>query len=228
MASITKESVISSIDLINKYDVAISDKIIESEDEIDYYEDKLGSFLVKLSARNLNDTESNEVAELLHCIGDFERIGDHAINLAEVADEINKKKLAFSPEALTEINIMSDAVKEILELTFTAFDNNDTALAAKVEPLEQVIDELRRDLKSRHVKRLQSGKCTIELGFVLSDILTNFERISDHCSNIVISIIQIKNSDVDAHENLSELRVDEKKVFMNMYHTYTDKYSIVQ
>lgn len=226
MAKIAKTSLLSSIDLISKYNQRVSDEITEGEEQIDLYEDKLGSFLVKLSGKSLNQSDSNEVSELLHCIGDFERIGDHAINLLEVANEIHEKHLAFSPDAKQELTVIGDAIRTILSLTYEAFEKNDSDLAGQVEPLEQVIDDLILDLKSRHVRRLQSGKCTIELGFVLSDILNNYERVSDHCSNIAVYVIQLKDSVVNAHEYLSELRVDENNDFMSAYHVYKEQYQL--
>lgn len=224
MAKIVRSSILSSIDLISHYDPKVIKQINDGEEEIDFYEDKLGSYLVKLSAKSLTMDDSNEVAELLHAIGDFERIGDHAINLAEVAQEIHDKKLAFSADAIDELNTMTRAVKEILNLTFDAFDTNDYELARKVEPLEQVIDTLKLELKKRHVRRLQSGKCTIELGFVLSDILTNYERVSDHCSNIAVYILQVKDTDIEAHEYLSELKSTNNAAFILKYEEFKHEY----
>lgn len=226
MAEVARKSIINSIDLITNFDPKIVRAIDEGEEEIDFYEDKLGSYLVKLSSHSMNIQDSNEAAELLHAIGDFERIGDHAINLAEVAAEINEKGLSFSDDAKEELSIITGAVKEILNLTFDAFKDNDYALAQRVEPLEQVIDGLRHDLKNRHVKRLQSGRCTIELGFVLSDILTNYERVSDHCSNIAVYILQIEDTEIEAHEYLHELKAANGAQFKSDYDIFNQKYRL--
>lgn len=226
MAKVSHEAISTAIDLIYNFDPKKVQLINEFEEQIDFYEDKLGSYLVKLSSKSLTVRDSNEVAELLHAIGDFERIGDHAINLAEVAEEISQKKIFFSEEASNELRIITDAVKEILSITFTAFESNDISLAAKVEPLEQVIDGLKLELKNRHVKRLQSGKCTIELGFVLSDILANYERVSDHCSNIAVYILQIENADIEAHEYLAEIKQTNNELFTSSFNNYKETYSL--
>ena len=180
MGQIAIEALLDSISLVEKFDTKIVDKIIESEKKLDDYEDKLGTFLVKVSSHDLTDADSNMVSTLLHVIGDFERIGDHAVNIAKAAQEISDKQINFSENATAELKVATDAIKEILELTEKAFAENDFALAKQVEPLEQVIDDLLAEIKSRHIARLTGGKCTIELGFVLSDLLTNYERVSDH------------------------------------------------
>jgi len=226
MAKIVRSSILSSIDLISHYNPKVVKQINEGEEEIDFYEDKLGSYLVKLSSKSLTMDISNEVAELLHAIGDFERIGDHAINIAEVAHEIHDKKLSFSQDALDELSTMTRAVKQILTITFDAFETNDYELACKVEPLEQVIDTLKLELKKRHVRRLQSGKCTIELGFVLSDILNNYERVSDHCSNIAVYILQVKDTEIEAHEYLSELKSTNNAAFVRKYEEFKHEYAL--
>lgn len=226
MADTVRESILGAIDLIGNYDEKKGTEIITGEEQTDVYEDKLGTFLVKLSSKNLSQRDSNEVAELLHSIGDLERIGDHAQNLVEVAEEIHNKKLAFSDEAKQELDIMTSAVKRILNITFDALKDNDPILAGTVEPLEQVIDGLKRELKKRHVKRLQNGKCTIELGFVLSDILNNYERVSDHCSNLAVYVIQIDDSVVEAHEYLNEIKSAPDSDFKDDYNAYKKEYAL--
>ncbi|MDR0889059.1 MAG: Na/Pi cotransporter family protein [Oscillospiraceae bacterium] len=226
MAAVTKTSILAAVGLLGKYDLRVAEEIESTEKEIDMYEDKLGSYLVKLSARELSIADSNQTAELLHAIGDFERIGDHASNLVEVAREINEKKMFFSDDAMAELRVLTDAVVRIVNLTFEAFENNDTTLAVEVEPLEQVIDKLKREVKTRHVKRLQSGKCTIELGFVWSDILTNFERVSDHCSNIAVYILQTRYSEIEQHEYLGELKSSDDADFMASYRGYRETYRL--
>ncbi len=218
------EALLNSISLVDKFDTKIVDKIIESEKQLDDYEDKLGTFLVKVSSHDLTDADNNMVSTLLHAIGDFERIGDHAVNIAKAAQEINDKEINFSENAKAELKVATDAIKEILELTEKAFAENDLALAKKVEPLEQVIDDLLAEIKSRHIARLTGGKCTIELGFVLSDLLTNYERVSDHCSNIAVCQIQISKSVFDTHEYLNNYKSSGSETFTHSFDEYKEKY----
>ena len=206
------EALLDAISLVEKFDSKIVDKIIESEQQLDNYEDKLGTFLVKVSSHDLTDADSNTVSTLLHAIGDFERIGDHAVNIAKAAQEISDKQISFSENATAELKVVTDAIKEILELTEKAFADDDITLAMQVEPLEQVIDDLLAEIKSRHITRLTGGKCTIELGFVLSDLLTNYERVSDHCSNIAVCQIQISKS------------VSGSETFTHSFDEYKEKY----
>ncbi len=226
MADTTKASIKSSIELISNYDEGQAELIRENEERIDRYEDKLGTYLVKLSGIDLTDTDSHEVGRLLHGIGDFERISDHAVNILEAAGEIRDKNIVFSDDAYEEINLMAQAVNEILDITVKSFSDNDVVLATEVEPLEQVIDELKDSLKQRHVARLQEGRCTIELGFVFSDLLTNFERVSDHCSNIAVYTIQRNASKQDAHKYLKKLRAQEDGKFAQEYQKYERKYQL--
>ena len=224
MGQIAIEALLDSISLVEKFDTKVLDKIIESEMKLDDYEDKLGTFLVKVSSHDLTDADSNTVSTLLHAIGDFERIGDHAVNIAKAAQEINDKQIKFSENATAELKVATNAIKEILELTEKAFADDDIALAMQVEPLEQVIDDLLAEIKSRHISRLTGGKCTIELGFVLSDLLTNYERVSDHCSNIAVCQIQISKSVFDAHEYLNEYKSSGSKTFTHSFDEYKNKY----
>ena len=224
MGQIAIEALLDSISLVEKFDTKIVDKIIESEMKLDDYEDKLGTFLVKVSSHDLTDADSNTVSTLLHAIGDFERIGDHAVNIAKAAQEISDKQINFSSNATEELKIATDAIKEILELTEKAFADDDIALAMQVEPLEQVIDDLLAEIKSRHISRLTGGKCTIELGFVLSDLLTNYERVSDHCSNIAVCQIQISKSVFDTHEYLNEYKSSGSETFTHSFDEYKEKY----
>lgn len=218
------QALLDSIALVEKFDTKIVDEIIECEKTLDDYEDKLGTFLVKISSHDLTDADSNTVSTLLHIIGDFERIGDHAVNIAKVAQEINDKQISFSENATAELKVVTNAIKEILELTEKAFAENDLNLAMMVEPLEEVIDDLLAEIKSRHIARLTGGKCTIELGFVLSDLLTNFERVSDHCSNIAVCLIQISKSVFDAHEYLNEYKSSGSETFTHSFDEYKGKY----
>ena len=161
---------------------------------------------------------------MLHTIGDLERISDHAVNIVEAAEEMHSKKIKFSQQALRELPVIVNAVSEILDMSINAFVNNDVNLAKNVEPLEDVIDQLRSDLKARHIERLRNGKCTIELGFILQDLLTNFERVSDHCSNIAVYLIQISDNSMDTHEYMNELKKLDRSEFMDEFNDYKNKY----
>ncbi len=224
MAVLARDTLIDAISVIGAYDVKKAVMIEENEKMIDLYEDKLGTYLVKVSSRSMTEEDSREASKLLHSIGDFERIGDHAVNILRVAKEMRDKNVHFSDQASTEICVMTNAVTEILNLTVEAFEANDLSLAAKIEPLEQVIDGLKAEIKMRHVARLKDGTCTIELGFILSDLITNYERVSDHCSNIAVCLIQIKNSALDTHGYLDEIRSADNVEFNNYFKEYKEKY----
>lgn len=226
MAELAKESLFTSISLLEKYNQEGADKVSMLEDRVDKYEDALGTYLMKLSSRDLSEKDSEGLSMLLHTIGNFERISDHACNLTETAKELAEKNMEFSPKAREELNIFKNAVKEIVITAFTAFRNEDIELAKTVEPLEEVIDDLNMELKSRHVRRLTEGKCTIELGFVLSDITTNYERIADHCSNIAVCLIQIKQEGFDTHEYLDTIKREGNEQFKRQYAGYKEKYKL--
>ncbi|MDY3861629.1 MAG: Na/Pi cotransporter family protein [Ruminococcus sp.] len=226
MADRAYRTIMDALSLLKKYDEKKAEQIQESEEKIDQYEDVLGTYLVKLSSRNLTVSDSKEVARLLHCIGDFERIGDHAINILNSAKEMHDKKIGFSDKAKEELQVIIGALDEVLETTVVAFQSNDVSLAETVEPLEQVIDRLSDKLKSRHIKRLQDGECTIEMGFVLSDLLTNCERVSDHCSNVAVCIIQINLESFETHEYLQEIKSEDDGKFKERYENYLEKYPL--
>lgn len=226
MGQVAIDALLKSISLVEKFDSKIVEDIIESEKTLDDYEDKLGTFLVKISSHDLTDADSNTVATLLHAIGDFERIGDHAVNIAKAAQEIEDKNISFSENATKELKVATNAIKEILELTEKAFAENNISLALEVEPLEQVVDDILAEIKSRHIARLTGGKCTIELGFVLSDLLTNYERVSDHCSNIAVCLIQISKSVFDAHEYLNDYKSSGSEMFTSNFDKYKHKYTL--
>lgn len=226
MAHTARDSMLSAIQMIWDYDAKTAAAINEQEEEIDLYEDTLGTFLVKLSSKELSRTDSNEAAELLHAIGDFERIGDHAVNILRVAQEIHDKQLRFSDKAQVELEVITQAIQDILNLTVEAFEKEDTQLAGQVEPLEQVVDGLKSELKNRHIRRLQEGRCTIELGFVLTDLLTNYERVSDHCSNVAVTVIQIKESSMVAHGYLNEVKSSGSPEFTRAYDAYQVAYQL--
>ena len=224
MAHTARDSMLSAIGLTKEYDDGIAREITEQEEQLDLYEDTLGTFLVKLSSKDLSQADSNEAAELLHAIGDFERIGDHAMNILRAAQEIDDKGLEFSEKAQEELGVITQAIIDILNLTVDSFEREDTRLAARVEPLEQVVDSLKLELKNRHVRRLQEGRCTIELGFVLTDLLTNYERISDHCSNIAVTVIQVKDSALENHGYLNQLKSSGSPEFTREYEQSLQRY----
>ncbi len=226
MAVNARDSMLAAIELIDRYDSKKAEFIAETEEKIDLYEDKLGTYLVKLSSRSLSHADSNAVSELLHAIGDFERIGDHAVNILRVAEEIRDKGLRFSDTAQQELKVITRAIVDILHLTVDCFEEDNSALAGQVEPLEQVIDGLKLELKNRHIRRLQDGRCTIELGFVLSDLLTNYERVSDHCSNIAVTVIQIKDSSMDTHGYLNAVKTGGGREFTEAFSLYQEAYSL--
>ena len=184
----------------------------------------IGSYILKISSKDLSENDSKIVSSMLHTIGDLERISDHAVNIVEAAEEMHSKKIKFSQQALRELPVIVNAVSEILDMSINAFVNNDVNLAKNVEPLEDVIDQLRSDLKTRHIERLRNGKCTIELGFILQDLLTNFERVSDHCSNIAVYLIQISDNSMDTHEYMNELKKLDRSEFMDEFNDYKNKY----
>jgi len=226
MAEIAIESVNSSISLLDSFDDRTAEAVVKAEKKTDKYEDKLGSYLVKVSAHELTDEDSMKASALLHVIGDIERLADHAVNVLESAQEIYEKKLEFSGGCKQELGQMIGAVKEIISLSYSAFTENDLEKAKLVEPLEQVVDDLQDVLKSRHIKRLQKGECTVELGFVLSDLLRNFERISDHCSNIAGLVLEMdKSHDLALHKYLKKVRKGEND-YENNYEEFSQKYRI--
>jgi len=219
------EIIQESIVLFERYDVSMEENILWLEDRLDHYEDQLGTYLVKLSSQALSNQDSQVVSKILHAIGDFERLGDHACNLAEVAKELYTKQITFSPSATQEIKILTDAIQEILNITACAYDGNSIELAAKVEPLEQVIDGLIAKIRANHIRRLQKGICTIEGGFILADLLNNYERISDHCSNVAVAIIEVEHNSFDTHKYLNGVKYG-NSVFNEIYDSYEAKYSL--
>ncbi len=214
-----------AIALFDKYDEQAEQEILRLEDDLDRFEDKLGTYLVKLSSQALSSQDSQVVAKILHAIGDFERLGDHACNLVKVAKEIYQKKVTFSPGATQEIKTLTDAIQEILNLTACAYDGDSVELAAKVEPLEQVIDGLTARIKDNHIRRLQNGTCTIEGGFILADLLNNYERVSDHCSNVAVAIIEVEHNSFDTHRYLNGVKYG-NSVFNEAFEGYQQKYAL--
>ena len=206
MGETAHQSVLMSLHQFAQYDEKQEALITENEDRLDTYEDRISSYLVLASQHGVSMKDSRTISRLLHAVGDFERIGDHALNMQESARELHEKDLKFSAPAEAEIQVVCDALSEILDTTMTSFLKDDPELARTVEPLEETIDHLIEDIRTRHIQRLQRGECTIQLGFILSDLLTNMERISDHCSNIAVSVIEAWNSNVDAHAYLHDVK----------------------
>lgn len=223
MAELSRECITKAIGLADNYNEEDAKLVVELEDRIDKYEDALGTYLIKISSKNLTVAESNNVSVLLNCIGDFERISDHAVNLYEAAKELNDKGQSFSENALAELHVLKNAIDEILENATKAFVDKDMKMAKTIEPLEEVVDDLCDELKSRHIARLKDGKCTIELGFVFSDFTTNLERVSDHCSNIAVCVIEVLANEFDAHSYIDKIKHDDES-FKLQYKEYKQKY----
>ena len=226
MARLSEGTLLGALELVDHYDEKVAETIHENEDMIDSYEDVISTYLVKLSSKQPSADDNKTIQLILHTIGDFERISDHAVSIVKVAQEIHEKNISFSKEAKAGLAVMVDALREIINNATVAFVDNDLALASKVEPLEQVIDRLRDKLKDAHVKRLTNGTCTIELGFVFSDLITNIERVSDHCSNIAIGVIEINRNGYDAHEYLHELKNSDDIQYNADYKAYKQKYTL--
>ncbi|MCI2056140.1 MAG: Na/Pi cotransporter family protein [Oscillibacter sp.] len=208
MGETAHHNLLLAIEQLQDYSPARESEISANEEKLDIYEDKLGNYLVEISRHGISSADSREVSRLLHSISDFERIGDHAQNLQESALELRDKELHFSDSARGELNVLTAAVSEVMDLAFQSFAANDPEQAVRVEPLEETVDQLIEEIRLRHIERLQSGKCTIQLGFVLNDLLTNFERVSDHCSNIAVCSIEASQEDLDPHAYLENVRAD--------------------
>ena len=225
MAALADQTILSAISLLDCYEESVVREVQRNEDKLDNYEDQLGTYLVKLSSQALSKADSRRVSRMLHAISDFERMGDHAVNLMKAAEEIHKKGIAFSDEAKAELITMTGAIGEILRISATAYVNNDLELAAKVEPLEEVIDGLADTIKDNHVRRLQEGRCSIELGFILMDVLNNYERISDHCSNVAVAILELSHDSFDTHEYLNGMKFQNED-FNAMFNQFAKKYAL--
>lgn len=225
MANISFDSFKKATMLVENYDSAMFEEVEELESMIDKYEDKTSSYLIKIAGRHMSSKDSKIVTELLHCVGDIERISDHALNIAEAAKEVHDKGITFSDKAKSDLAVITAATNEILGLAVNALVNEDLEKAAFVEPLEQVIDKLKRVIKNGHISRLRQGDCTMELGFILSDLLTNYERISDHCSNIAVCFIEIAHDSFETHEYLKQIKSGGAD-FDEMFEAYNEKYYI--
>ncbi len=226
MAKISADTFKKASALVENFDQSVFDEIALLEKTVDKYEDKASTYLVKIAANNMSANDSKVVSELLHCVGDIERISDHALNVAEAAKEIHDKGITFSQKAKDDLNVITEAVSETLDLAVSALVNDNLEDAKRVEPLEQVIDVLKRVIKNGHISRLRQGDCTMELGFILSDLLTNYERVSDHCSNIAVCFIEISNDSFETHEYLNSIKEDDENGFKELYEAYLKKYSI--
>ena len=226
MARKARKNLSRSMNLLYCYSEEGYRKVQAKEEVLDRYEDKLGTYLVKITRRELTQEQSSEASKFLHTIGDFERIGDHAVNIANAAKEMSAKKLVFSPSAQKDLGVISSALSKIVVLTVDAFTNNDIEMAKKVEPLEQVIDDLCDEIKLRHIKRLRNGDCTLDLGFVYNDLLTNFERIADHCSNIAVAMIELKAAEFDTHEYLNRVKTESSDDFKNTFEEFRNEFSL--
>ena len=226
MADKSRKAMDLAMELLQGYDEAKAEQVAQMETDVDRFEDELGTYLVKLSSRQLSGKDSETLNTILHCIGDFERISDHARNVKEAAQEMYDKKLDFSDKAQEELKVFERAVHDILDITMNSFIKGDLNLARQVEPMEEVIDGLSLDVKQRHVRRLRKGKCTIELGFILSDVITNFERVSDHCSNIAVCLVQVNEDEFDTHAYLDELRQEDNLDFQGKVMACREKYQL--
>lgn len=226
MADLAGDAMLISMKLFENYDQKKADKVEKNENLVDKYDDKLTAYLVQLNSKDLSYADSQAVSSLLHSIGDFERISDHAYNLMELAKEMHRKELKFSKKAIGEMEVYGMAVEDILGRAIKAFKENDQEMALTVEPLEEVIDQMDKEVKKHHVKRLQKGKCKIEVGLMLSDIAANYERVADHCSNLAVYLIQNEDGDFDAHEYVNYLKRDSKEQFDNMVKGYKEKYML--
>lgn len=228
MAQLTREAIFDAIALVDggEYTAEKAERIEALETKIDRYEDKLGTYMVKLSRAKLSQKDGHTLSLLLHSISDFERISDHAVNLLDSVKEMNEKKMNFSAAAAGELHVFSQAVRDIIERSFDSFLHDDVELAKTVEPLEACIDDINVNIKSRHIERLTTGQCTIELGFVLTDISTNFERVSDHCSNIAVYEIQVPKDEYDAHEYLQNVKHQEHAEFDREEMAYEKRYRL--
>ena len=227
MSSVVERNVIYATKLLKRFESRKAEVVNVNEKKIDLYEDKLETFLIKASNKDMSEEASASIGRLLLNIGDFERIGDHAIGILNIAEKMNEKELKFSDEAVADIKVIVYAVLDVLKLATTAYKNSDEVLALDVEPLEQVVDRLIRKAKKRHVKRLQDGKCTVELDLMVSDLFNDLERISDHCSNIATSILQIKEGALEKHELINRMRSVENVEFSRKYDEYKAKYPLV-
>lgn len=226
MANHAKDCIFTAMKLMKEFDRDKCDYVYLIEEKIDRYEDALGAYIVRLSRLDISEEDSKTLTMILHNLGDLERITDHARNIAETAEELHRKNLSFSQNAQAEVAVFMDAVKEVVTLAIDAFENDDPITAAEVEPLEDVIDAIHAEVKSRHIRRLKEGTCTIELGFILSDLGTNLERVADHCSNLAVCVIETEKGNFDMHHYLDDLKLYGHDNFDEKMHKYEAKYAL--
>lgn len=226
MAKEARDNLTEAFKLRTNYSSSGFDIVERMEGTVDRYEDMIGSYLVKLTGREMSDVQNEEVSKFLHTISDFERISDHALNIAENAQEIHEKHLEFSQQARSELDVIESAVAEIVRLTYESFIRNDVEMAKHVEPLEELIDNLCDEIKLHHVDRLQHGMCTIQLGFVFNDLMTNYERVADHCSNIAVAIIELESDLFDTHEYLKSVKELKSGSFTSLYEQYSSVFRL--
>ena len=226
MVKKARKNIQRALGLFEEYSDDRYKKIQEKENLIDKYEDKLGSYLMQLTGRDMTENQSKQVSILLHTISDFERLGDHAVNLSKSANELHEKKIGFSEEAVYELSVLRDAVREILDLTVKSFSDDDIYTAIKVEPLRELINVLCNELKSRHITRLKNGKCEMKQGFAFNNILTDFERIGAHCSNVAVALLEVEAEDFDTHEYQKSIREMNNELYTSLYEEYEERYNI--
>ena len=225
MADVSFKNLRRAIDLLRSYDQTQYEKVMKSEDSVDRYEDALGAYLVRLNAKALSEKETRITAKHLHCLSNIERISDHAVNIAELAKELDDKKIRFSNAGAEDLDVCSDAVLEIIDLTSrSVLQEGDSQTAKIVEPLEEVIDVLTAELKSRHIRRVQTGNCTLELGFIYNDCINNFERVADHCSNIAVAVLEAADSNLHSHSYLRTVKQADQEEYRTALANYSDKY----
>lgn len=226
MAEMTRDSFLEAMEVLEVYAQDKADDVIKKENMVDAYTDKVGAYLTRLNGEDLSAGDSLKVTTMLHCITDFERISDHAINVVEIAQQMQKEEAGFSKKGKEEVTVYGEAVADILRRTTDAFVQNDQRLAHTVEPLEEVIDELNKVVKKHHMKRLRKGKCTIEMGLMLSDLAMNYERVADHCSNIAVYMMQVKDSQLEEHSFTEQLDAKESEEFVRLLDEFGKKYQL--
>ena len=226
MAEDSHRTLFTALDLLKNFSAEGKALVEEAEKKVDRYEDELGTYLVKLNQKDLSVHDSHSVSIMLHCIGDFERISDHGVNIMESAQELYEKGLKFSDKALEELRVMEHAVEDIVDIAYKVYENQDVQLAREIEPLEEVIDELSKELKYRHIQRLRAGECTIEMGFILSDVTTSLERVADHCSNIGVCVTQVHEDAFDTHQHLKQIKHGPGETFYRALEVIRSQYQL--
>ena len=226
MAAAAQKNLVKAMELLEKFDQAELEKVMSREDKVDRFEDQLGNYLVKLNTKELSEEQTQQTSKFLHTISNLERISDHAVNVADLAAEMKEKNIAFSEDAMQELRVCSKAVAEIMELAYKAITEDDLETALLVEPLEETIDAITETLKVRHIARLQAGQCTLELGFIFNDCVTNFERVADHCSNLAISVLELKKISLEAHDYMRVLHQSTDEKYRQLIREYGKKYAL--